>query len=334
VVQKPAVHRFHDAFLKLGIDTETLYVDSGIDPAVMTSKDGTLSMDAYFSLLDLASRSSGVRFLGAELPSSLDSSDMGILVYLIRNAHNFEHALVILRRYINLVSPGAEISLFENDSDYVLAYKFTTTAPMKCYQDVEGTMAQFVFMIRDVLQDETWQPKRIYLAHPALNPSDHLNFPVGESVIYGHAFSGVSFPKNVINYPIENSDPMLLSILESQVSQLASNLAVQDTALERIRLLISSGLRHSNSTSSTVATALGMSRRTLTRRLHEAGVTFKELREDIVFELAKSSLVDTKAPVAEIAQEMGYSDSSAFNRVFRRLSGDTPLQYRKRHKKT
>jgi AraC-like DNA-binding protein len=84
-------------------------------------------------------------------------------------------------------------------------------------------------------------------------------------------------------------------------------------------------------TSDDVAEALGMSRRTMYRRLHDIGTTYNAIREDVVLETAKGSLTNSPAPITHIALELGYSDASSFNRVFKRLSGYTPLQYRKSH---
>lgn len=57
----------------------------------------------------------------------------------------------------------------------------------------------------------------------------------------------------------------------------------------------------------------------------------KALREELVLELAKTSLATSAAPIIHIAQELGYSDSTAFNRIIKRHTGTTPLRYRKVH---
>jgi len=329
--QKPAIHRFHKALVKAGIDVASLYAQLNIDPNVMNSDEGSLPMDSYFALIDLASKTSGIRFLTAHMAPTHENSDIGILVYLIRNARNFKHALDVLRRYITLVSPGAEIALVESDTNYQLTYGFPRLSPEKTYLDVEGTIVQFVMMIRDMLADGSWQPDKVFFAHSARNASDADEFPVGKSVVFDHPFSGVVFPGDILEYPIENSDPDLLAVLEAQVLQSTTDVMVHDSLPDRVRLLISSGLGNTALTSDDVAEALGMSRRTLYRRLRKHGTTYNNLREEIVLEMAKTSLVQSSASITHIAMEMGYSDASAFNRIFKRLCGVTPLKYRKAH---
>jgi AraC-like DNA-binding protein len=328
---KPAIHRFHRALVKTGVDVGPLYARLRIDPATMTSEDTSLPMASYFTLLDLASRSSKIRFLSAGMAPNYDRNDMGILVYLIRNASNFKHALDILRRYVTLVSPGAEITLTEGETHYRLTYGFPGTPADKTYQDVEGTIVQFVIMIRELLDNDRWEPDQMYFAHAAINPDDPDKFPVGKSIVFQHPFSGVSFPKDIIEYPIKDADPNLLAILEAQVLQSTSELMLKESLLGRVRLLISSGLGNASRTSDDVAHALGMSRRTLHRRLQEDGTSYNALREEVVLEMAKTSLVSSSAPITHIALELGYADASAFNRAFKRLAGLSPLKYRKAH---
>lgn len=132
-------------------------------------------------------------------------------------------------------------------------------------------------------------------------------------------------------YSNSHCDPELLKILEEQVLQTAKNLINSDSILDNIRLAISSKLGNTEVNADTIALEMGMSRRTLNRRLKENDTTFNQIKESIILELAKESLSTTSVSIAELAQRLGYSDSSAFNRVFRRLTGNNPLAYRKKH---
>ena len=79
-----------------------------------------------------------------------------------------------------------------------------------------------------------------------------------------------------------------------------------------------------------LASLLNMSSRTLARRLYEEGINFRELSTRIRHERAIEMLSSESVPVPlhQIAYQLGYSDSTAFMRSFRRASGMTPLQYR------
>ncbi|GHE52079.1 AraC family transcriptional regulator [Camelimonas fluminis] len=77
------------------------------------------------------------------------------------------------------------------------------------------------------------------------------------------------------------------------------------------------------------ATRLGMSARTLQRRLTEAGVSYRQLQAQERINGARRLLRETSLPVAEIAWRLGYTETSAFNHSFRRTCGMSPRAWRK-----
>jgi AraC-like DNA-binding protein len=79
-----------------------------------------------------------------------------------------------------------------------------------------------------------------------------------------------------------------------------------------------------------VAKKIAMSPRTLQRQLKEHGVDFKRLMDDTRRRFALTYLKDRRTTLTEIAFLLGYSELSAFNRAFRRWTGSTPLDYRRR----
>jgi AraC-like DNA-binding protein len=77
-----------------------------------------------------------------------------------------------------------------------------------------------------------------------------------------------------------------------------------------------------------VAKKLGMSERTLARRLTEEGVTFIKLVQQLKATLARSYLEDETMPMSEIAWRLGFEEQSSFNHAFKRWTGKTPRELR------
>lgn len=74
---------------------------------------------------------------------------------------------------------------------------------------------------------------------------------------------------------------------------------------------------------------MGLSRRTLTRRLSENGLTFRDLIRKAQEEVSKGLLKNSERSVAEIAFETGFSEQSAFSRAFKNWTNYSPIEYRK-----
>jgi len=73
---------------------------------------------------------------------------------------------------------------------------------------------------------------------------------------------------------------------------------------------------------------LNMSARTLTRRLSENDTTFRNLIKKTQEQIAKELLLKTASSVGEIAFQTGFSEQSAFNRAFKRWTGQSPIEFR------
>jgi AraC-like DNA-binding protein len=73
-----------------------------------------------------------------------------------------------------------------------------------------------------------------------------------------------------------------------------------------------------------VADALGVSPRSLQRRLEEEACTFSRLREETIREAALTMLVSEDSPVEEVAFRLGFSSRTAFHRAIRRWTGKAP----------
>ena len=77
-----------------------------------------------------------------------------------------------------------------------------------------------------------------------------------------------------------------------------------------------------------VAQELGMSSRTLMRRLADQGLTYKSLLDEVRRKLALQYLKDRRINLKQVAYLLGYSEASAFYHAFRRWTGSTPVQHR------
>ena len=87
-------------------------------------------------------------------------------------------------------------------------------------------------------------------------------------------------------------------------------------------------LPHGQAQIGEIARQLGVSRRTLSRRLAAEGQSFGEILDSLRFELAKRYLHEQDLPFSEISWLLGYRETAALNHAFKRWSGKTPTQAR------
>ena len=89
-------------------------------------------------------------------------------------------------------------------------------------------------------------------------------------------------------------------------------------------------LPHGRAGIGAVAEQLGVSRRTLARRLAAEGLTFARALDALRFDLAKRYLQEPRLPISQIAWLLGYGATSAFDHAFERWSGQAPRKMRVR----
>ena len=96
----------------------------------------------------------------------------------------------------------------------------------------------------------------------------------------------------------------------------------------RVRRMQVEHLGQSVLTLDAVATALAVSRRTLTRRLAEERASFRHILDEVRRDFARALLQDRSLSIADIAFFLQYSEPAAFHRSFRRWTGRTPQAFR------
>jgi AraC-like DNA-binding protein len=99
-----------------------------------------------------------------------------------------------------------------------------------------------------------------------------------------------------------------------------------------LRLSLPSYLDEGGPTVNEAAEMIGVSVRSLQRKLSQAGLTYSGLLEQARFDNAMKLLRDTESRVIDVAFSSGYADPAHFTRAFRRISGCTPREFRDRWK--
>lgn len=127
----------------------------------------------------------------------------------------------------------------------------------------------------------------------------------------------------------ESINKFLVERVEEETNgiELSTNKIVSDVE-NLIKDALPSGIPSINQ----IGQLIGMSNRTLTRRLSESNLSFRDLIKKTQEEVSKELLKNSKMGITEIAFETGFSEQSAFSRAFKRWVGKSPADYRKQNK--
>jgi AraC-like DNA-binding protein len=139
----------------------------------------------------------------------------------------------------------------------------------------------------------------------------------------------VAFPASVGQIPILGADPYLNELLISYCDQALSARSTSRSSFgSSVENVIALHLPHGKARVGEIARKLGVSQRTLARRLSSEGLTFASVLQRLKSDLAKRHLADETLSISEIAWLVGYQDVSAFTHAFKRWTGKAPSAIR------
>ncbi|MBU0992023.1 MAG: AraC family transcriptional regulator [Proteobacteria bacterium] len=174
-----------------------------------------------------------------------------------------------------------------------------------------------------------------------INPTEvHFNYPEpAYGSLYPHFFHCPVYfnaprllfivDQKYLDYSLPKSDPIMKSIYEKECQELVKKYRNQDTVKDIVK-------HHIKSTKGefldleTISSRLNMSSRTLRRKLTAEKTSYQQIIDDIKKDEAISFLANTSISIEEIAAKIGYSNTANFYHAFKKWTGRTPSEYRKR----
>ena len=174
------------------------------------------------------------------------------------------------------------------------------------------------------------RPIRIALAHPRCAASAEFETFLGLPIDFGAEGDEIAFSAAARNLPVVSADPYLNKCLVSYwETALARRSSRQDSIRAAVENAILPLLPHGKARIGKVAEDLGVSARTLSRRLAAEGVTFAQVFDEMRADLVEGYLSDRSLSITHIAWLLGFQEASAFTHAYKRWTGKPPTDRRK-----
>jgi len=150
----------------------------------------------------------------------------------------------------------------------------------------------------------------------------------GGSELFSQDYTGIEIERSWLDQTHAYRSPELCTLLQARAELLLAKADQDAPAGERVKRWLTSQNLDTRPTMETIARELGMSARSLRRRLHSERAPFNDLVEEARALRAKGMLADPRHSVQETAYALGFGTPAAFSRAFRRWTGMTPSAYR------
>lgn len=269
--------------------------------------------------------------LGLKAARRTSLGDGGALDYLLSTSATVADAIEVAGRYMRLVNDTLAIRLDLDGDDAWVRLDNTVVLPRAAADFQVGSI--FWNHMRRWLGDVVGQMK-VAFTHPAPSEQSEYERTFGPAEVrFSAPFAGFLLRRSHLAVPLEKADAKLHGVIAKHARQLMSELPRAESVTERARAVAARELAHGNPNAVHVATELGMSVRTLGRKLAEEGTTFKDVLDDLRRRLALQYVAGRDLRLAEVALLLGFSETAVFHRAFRRWTGQTPLEYRRGHRR-
>ena len=267
---------------------------------------------------------------GLHAAERFELKDMDLIGYIVEQYPDILSALQAVVGYASLVgdSSRAEISCADGEvklSQWVLGDEplLPELADYLLASSHRG-VAQFAGVRLSALRVELARPRPRAAAQAA-----YRRFFGGE--VYFEARRGaLYYAEQVLRQARKPGDPRLAQLLHAQAEQrLADKRRAAASLAEQVQDHLRSLDDLSAAQPARIAGRLGMSERTLRRRLEGAGTSYREILDNVRRQCAFTLLEGGQLRVGEVATRLGFSDLTGFARAFRRWTGESPSAYQR-----
>jgi AraC-like DNA-binding protein len=315
------VARLAEAMAEEGLDADSVLREAGINPNLLRRPDSLLTMRQSMSVASRYMGLSSHSVPALRFGRRLDLVTHGLLGYVFAWRGEFRPLVDNIVSYLRVRLPLLDLQVAEGrdyfgvrmdcDHGHPLAQAFLLQSTLGSFHSLCAPLTRnMVIHCRHDLFDD------VQAARQLLQSEINTDHDCTELRFYAHALAMEEAGK-----------------ARQGTALPATNGFAEPAFLVRLRNEILTHVRNDDSAEA-IASAMGMSERTLRRRIAECGLNFNKIRLEVRMQVAQRYLGTTHISIERIAGYVGYSDQAAFTRAFREWSGETPAAFRQQRART
>lgn len=311
----------------LGHDRRACLAGTGVEISQLGIRGQWVPQHSELRLYRNILEMTGDPLIGLKLGEWYVPQQYGLFGYALLSAETFRHALAITENYGRLTfslfrfrcgeeNGAAWFSLFDPpDLELDLLNLYFD-------RDLSAARADFRTVLGGRLPLD-----QVYLPHDGRGQAHAYGDYFGCEARFDRPDARLVFDSNFLDQPLPQGDPGSARHLRQQCQMLIAKLTSQGRFVDDVRMMILARPGHFPDIDG-VAAELGMSTRTLRRRLKEEQSSYREILDEVRYGLAREYLKNTELPIDEVSRLLGYTDSGNFSHAFRRWSDSSPSRWR------
>ncbi len=329
-----------------GIDAASLAIAAGLAPDTLpplplqnpSDLPESLPAQDYIALLDAGARLADDPHFGLHVGERVRPGTYSVHGVVLLACQHLGQAFELTQRYEQLAHDLGRSQLALDGG--LARYGWTSQYPRASRHLVESVFAG-IRIFGCWLAGRPLAPLEVCFAHDSDDDADPAEYErvLGVAPRFGAGANTASFDAAILAVPVPNADPGLFPVLREHAERLLRererNGVVGDVHAAVVRQLapdLARALAPEPVRLAGIAAEIGMSARTLQRKLADAGSSFQQVLDGARHALALDYLRQDGLSLVDIAFLLGYQEQSAFTHAFREWSGMNPGAWRERQR--
>lgn len=315
--------------LELGVCESLIFNGLGLQKEKFLDDSFRFSFEQHKQFIENALAVTGDPHLGWEFGKKIEITALGLPGFAIISSENGKAAVETLTHFFKLRAPSYELKLshasdsfeamvldIEESFDFGEIRYFMLSSIVSAFDHV------FKFFSR-----ESNVIERVEFSFDEPNGFKQLSNVFEYSIAFGYSSTKVFLNTDFLNkdLPTANSDTKKMT--EKICQEMLFRIDNQTGITREIHEFLIN-MKGSYPSLSEIANHLSISPRTLRRELKKSNTTYQKILDDLRLNIAKELLLNTSKKTFEIGFELGFKDTSNFNRAFKKWTGLTPGQFR------
>jgi len=321
-VQAVALHGWNDCMEKMGVTSEEAIAAAGLTGSFDNSSPGTLPLEAFTRIAEYVGERAAVPAATWMLGLNYDLSELGQIGEAVSSAKTLGSALRRFVAHFELLQDASMMEIAVREGIATISYRILDPDIWPRHHDALFTLGIVARIIRMAAPDIL---SEIEYGFECERRETGLSVSASQ-IRFGGESNTLSLPASILDAAMPSADAGCdLKSLSSILAQKRRAAPARD----RLAAIIYSRLSHGEINQDELAREIGMSSRTMRRRLSETSLTFQELLDECRMRQARLEFrAHPGSSIAQIALRLGYAEHSNFTRAFSRWAGMPPQQYR------
>ena len=305
------------------INPGPLLAKAGISLLTLGEEPKRVNAESQIRFLEIAAEALDDTALGLHLAQHFDLREGGMLYYVSAASRDLGDAIRNLARYLAVSNESLRVGISERAKTTVLTVNY------RIPRHIDQLFAEFAYaVVLRAFRELTGRnvcPKAVTFIHGRNNNKAEFDHFFGCPVRFNATADTMVLPTELLSTPILTSDKYLLKILKDACEEVLTKRGkISSTLRAIVENEIVQLLPHGKAQVEKVASNLGMSNRTLARRLSEEGTSYAAILNELRRDLSARYLKDPALSLNQIAWLLGYSMVTSLNHAFRRWTGSSP----------